>query len=261
MRALAPCSVALALALEASAGGAQTRPRDVQLAMGASLAWDAGFVLAGGAMALGGLALSPPTVDVAPFDGLGARPWRPEVSTVTDVALWGGLAVTVGLGVVVERWGRDARGVALLGAPLVLAESAVVTLGVVSILKNVAGECRPRAWSDATNTCASAEREDRVSFPSGHTAPLAAMAGASLGMMAFPTGGRGAYWPLLATAGALAVTNLVLRVVAGAHNWVDTTAGFALGFSIGLGTSALHTYPAPVSVGASAQGVTVSGAL
>jgi membrane-associated phospholipid phosphatase len=227
--------------------------------MGRSFAWDIGYVAVAGAMVGTAYLLEPPIVDVAPLDGAGARVWRPGVSTVTDVALWGGMGATVGLGVVVERWGRGERGVTLLRAPLVMAESALMTVGIVALLKNAVGECRPRAWSDATGTCTSAELEDRRSFPSGHTAPLAAMAGASLGMMVFPTGGRRAYWPLVATATTLAATNLVLRVVAGAHNWVDTTTGFAVGFGVGLGTAALHTYALPVTVSASAQGVSVAG--
>lgn len=215
--------------------------RDVHLTMLGSPWWNVGYVAVGGGMAIGGLALTPPTVDVAPLDGLGHRAWNPSVAAVSDVALYGGMGVMLGLGVVVERWGRDARGWNLARAPLVLGESALLALGVVSLVKNAVGECRPRAWDDVAARCASPAREDRVAFPSGHTAPLAAMAGASLGMLLFPTGGRRAYWPLLATATTLALTNLVLRVVAGAHSWVDTATGFALGAGIGLGTAALHT--------------------
>ncbi len=242
----------------AFAGECAAQGRDVQLRMGRSFAWDISYVATAGVMVGGAYLLEPPIVDVAPLDGAGARVWRPAVSTITDVALWGGMGATVGLGVVVERWGRGERGATLLRAPLVMAESALMALGIVALLKNAVGECRPRAWSDATGTCTSAALEDRRSFPSGHTAPLAAMAGASLGMIVFPTGGRRAYWPLVATATTLAATNMVLRVVAGAHNWVDTSTGFAIGFGVGLGTAALHTYALPVTV--SAQGVSVAGA-
>jgi membrane-associated phospholipid phosphatase len=250
-------SVALFL-LPASALAQSTPARDLHLAMGGSLAWDVGYVAVGGGLALAGLFASPPTIDRAPFDGLGGRVWRPEVGLVSDVVLWGGLAATVGLGVVVERWGLGSRGLTLLRAPLVLAESTVMTIGLVSSLKVIVGECRPRAWSDAEGRCATSEREDRVSFPSGHTASLAAMAGASLGMMLLPSGGRRAYGPILVASGALAVTNLVLRVVAGAHNWVDTSVGLVLGLGVGFGTAAAHVYEGPRLV-VSAQGVGVAG--
>ena len=254
MRALA---LSFPLLLAPSIALAQSAPsRDVRLAMGGSLAWDAGYVALGGGLALVGVFASPPTVDRAPFDGGGHRVWRPEVGTATDVVLWGGLVATVGLGLAVERWGRGESGLTLLRAPLVLAESTVMALGLVGVVKVAVGECRPRAWSDAEARCASGEREDRVSFPSGHTASLSAMAGASLGMMLLPTGGRRAYWPLLAASGALAATNLVLRVVAGAHNWVDTSAGFALGLGVGFATAAAHVYEGPrLVVGAQTVGV------
>lgn len=252
-------ALTLALTLAPAAALAQPAPaRDVHLAMGRSLAWDGGYLAAGAGLALAGLLAAPPTVDRAPFDGLGGRPWRPEVGAVSDVVLWGGLAVTTGLGLAVERWGIGARGVTQLRAPLVLAESAVMAIGLVSVLKVMTGECRPRAWRDDEARCATTEREDRVSFPSGHTASLAAMAGASLGMLLLPARRRGAYGILVATAGALAVTNLVLRVVAGAHNWVDTSVGLALGLGVGFGTAAAHVYEGPRLV-VSAQGLAVTG--
>lgn len=247
---------AIAITHEASAQG-----RDVHLAMQRSLWWDVGYIAVGGAMGVSSLALDPPVLDRAPLDGLGGRAWNADVGTASDVVLWGGMAATLGLGVVVERFGRDARDVNLLRASLVMGESAVMTLGVVGIVKNLGGVCRPRAWNDATGHCDASLTDDRRSFPSGHTSPLAAMAGAAVGMMAFPTGGRLSYWPLVVTASTLAATNLVLRVVAGAHSWVDTGTGFAFGFGVGLATAALHTYSGPsrVSFGANAQGVTVSG--
>ena len=147
-----------------------------------------------------------------------------------------------------------------------LCMTALIALGVVSLLKNVVGECRPRAWDDTAGQCVGTTRgavvrEDRVAFPSGHTAPLAAMAGAALGMMVLPSRARIGYWPVLVTAGALAITNFTLRVVAGAHSWVDTATGFALGAGLGFGTAALHTVtPSPRwTVGASPAGLTVAG--
>lgn len=260
MRPLA-LTLSLSVSLVCVAPAVSAQSRDVHLAMGGSYLWDLAWVGGAAAMGLPSLFLEPPTVNVAPLDGLGGRPWNPGVATASDVVLWGGMGATLGLGVVVERWGRDARGVTLLRASLVMGEATAMTLGIVGLTKNILGECRPRAWNDATSTCDAAVTDDRRSFPSGHTSPLAAMAGASLGMMLFPTGGQRAYWPLVATATALAASNLVLRVVAGAHNWVDTSTGFALGFSVGLATAALHTYatPAGVSVSAGPQGVSVSG--
>ncbi len=242
------------------------RTRDVHLVMLGAPWWDVGFITLGGAMGAGGLALSPSAVHVAPLDGLGGRAERRDVGVASDVVLYGGMAGMVVLGAVSERWGEGSRGLNVLRAPLILGESALIALGVVSLLKNLVGECRPRAWDDASGQCVGTTRgmvvrEDRVAFPSGHTAPLAAMAGAALGMMVLPSRARVGYWPVLVTAGALAITNLTLRVVAGAHSWVDTATGFALGAGLGFGTAALHTVtPAPRwTVGASPTGVTLAG--
>lgn len=242
------------------------RTRDVHLVMLGAPWWDIGYLTLGGAMGAGGLAMSPPTVHVAPLDGLGGRAERRDVGVASDVVLYGGMAGVVVLGAVSERWGEGSRGLNVLRAPLILGESALIALGVVSLLKNVVGECRPRAWDDTAGQCVGTTRgavvrEDRVAFPSGHTAPLAAMAGAALGMMVLPSRARIGYWPVLVTAGALAITNFTLRVVAGAHSWVDTATGFALGAGLGFGTAALHTVtPSPRwTVGASPAGLTVAG--
>lgn len=248
----------LTAALAAPSFALAQNPRQIEPTMLGSAWFDVGAFALGGAMVGAGLALSPPQVDAAPLDGLGARPWRPAVATVTDVTLWGGMTATLLVGLAVDRYGNGTRGLRLLRAPIVLAESAWLAIGVVSVVKNLGGVCRPRAWNDATQTCTHDADEDRRAFPSGHTAPLAAMAGASLGMMLFDDV-RPLRWPLLATATALAGANLVLRVVAGAHSWVDTGTGFAIGASIGLLTAAGHSARSPVTLGASAQGVTVSG--
>lgn len=242
------------------------RSRDVHLVMLGAPWWDIGYVTLGGALGAGGLALSPPTVQVAPLDGLGGRAERHDVGVASDVVLYGGMLGVVALGAISERWGEGSRGLNVLRAPLILGESAIIALGVVSLLKNAVGECRPRAWDDASGQCVGTTRgmvvrEDRVAFPSGHTAPLAAMAGAALGMMVLPSRARVGYWPVLVTASALAIANFTLRVVAGAHSWVDTATGFALGAGLGFGTAALHTVTpsARWTVGASPTGVTLAG--
>ena len=47
--------------------------------------------------------------------------------------------------------------------------------------------------------------------------------------------------------------------MAGAHNWVDTAAGLALGLGVGSGTAAAHVYEGP-RLSVSGQGVAVAGA-
>lgn len=236
-------SVSPSLALAQQAPGA----RDVQLTMLGSPWFDVGYIALGGAsLAVGSLALSPPNVHVAPLDGAGHRDNNPTVGTITDTVWVSGLVLSIGAGALTEYYGSGSRGWQVVRAPLVLSESLLMATGVVALMKNIIGECRPRAWDDATQRCVGTDpghpvREDRVSFPSGHTAPMAALAGASLGLWVLPSHARTEYIPLFLGTSALALTNMVLRVVAGAHDWVDTTVGLALGFGIGFGTAALHT--------------------
>ncbi len=199
------------------------------------------------------------TAQVAPLDGLGHRDRDDVAGLATDLILGIGALGSIGVSLAGEL-DRGSRGWASLRAPLILTESAGLALGVVSMVKNLGGVCRPRAWNDATATCDSTAADDRRSFPSGHTAPLAALSGASLGMWLLPSGARDPWAAgLFVATTALAAGNLTLRVSAGAHSWVDTSAGFALGFSLGLATAALHVRRAPVTVSVSGSGVALSG--
>lgn len=210
--------------------------------------------------AVGSAAIQPSsTSQSAPLDGLGHRERNPGVGLATDLIFGAGGIAVIGVSV----WGeldRGSRGWRALRAPVILLESAALALGVTSIIKNIGGVCRPRAWDNANARCNSDEADDRRSFPSGHTAPLAALSGASLGMWLLPSGPRDPWAAgLFVASTTLAVNNLILRVAAGAHSWVDTSVGFGLGFALGLSTAALHVRHAPFTVAVSGPGVAVSG--
>lgn len=219
-------------------------------------------VLAGsaGMIAVGTFALEPPAdSEIAPLDGLGHRDRVVGLSLASDLVFALGSMGAVGGAFLVER-DLGARGWQWIRTARILLEAEGVTLGVVSIVKNFGGVCRPRAWNDATAACDSVDPEDRRSFPSGHTAPLAALAGASLGMWLLPSGPRSTgHAILVASTAALALTNTTLRVAAGAHSWVDTSVGFTLGFALGFATAALHVRSVPVVVTPSPTGVVLSG--
>lgn len=217
-------------------------PRTLHLTMPGGPVTDAVVLGASAAMMVTGtFVLSPPSdSQLAPLDGRGHHTRDTTFGRISDGVLIGGLVGAAGAGFFIEHH-RGARGWDVVRVPLVLTEAVGLTLGVVSLVKNVGGVCRPRAWDDATSTCLATSEDDRRSFPSGHTAPLAALAGASLGMWLFPS--HRAPPGLVALFGAtlvLAASNLTLRVMAGAHSWVDTATGFGLGFGIGLATAALH---------------------
>lgn len=251
---------ALAIALCPAAAGAQERPRAVHTIMLGHWGVDLGWAGVGAGLSLAGLALHPRAdAHVAPLDGAGHRAWDAGAGAASDVVLWGGLGLSVGAAFTVEALGVHARGWALLRAPLVLSEAALMAVGLVSLTKSLGSVCRPRAWSDAAGRCVSEEVDERRAFPSGHTAPLAAMAGASLGLWLLPSRPAHEFAPLFAATTALAGSNLVLRVVAGAHSWVDTSVGFAGGFALGLATAALHTRRLALGPAAAGTGMSVSG--
>lgn len=240
------CCVALAGVLATTEARAQSGGREVHTLMASHPWYDVAWVGGAGVMyVLGTFAMPSRAGDVAPLDGLGHRDVNPGAATASNVVAAVGVTLPVLGAGLIERYALGAPGAQWLRGPLVLAEGALMASGVVAIVKNVAGVCRPRAWNDVTLRCDASSEEESRSFPSAHTAPLAAMAGASLGMWLLPSRARVVWAPLAGGAALLAATNLVLRVVAGAHSWVDTGAGFALGFATGFGVAALHTREGP----------------
>ncbi len=213
-----------------------------------------------GLFTVGTLIMEPPSASqVAPLDGLGHRDRNVPIGLTTDLVFAVGSLGAIGGAFFVER-DLGAHGWQWIRTARILLEAEAVTIGVVTIIKNVGGVCRPRSWDDLTSTCDSTNPEDRRSFPSGHTAPLAALSGASLGMWLLPSGPRSrGHAALFFATTTLAVTNTALRVAAGAHSWVDTSVGFGLGFGLGFATAALHVRRVPVAITASTSGVALSG--
>jgi membrane-associated phospholipid phosphatase len=120
---------------------------------------------------------------------------------------------------------------------------------ITQLLKNVFGICRPRDWEESTRTCGTmGERgndeasidEAHRSFPSGHSAPLAGMAGAAMGLYLLPTTPRRDQLAVALTSLGFAMTVVALRERGGAHSWVDTGAAFITGGLAGFLTAALH---------------------
>lgn len=221
--------------------------------------YDLGFVAATSGVLLGGtFLLSPPRVDRAPLDGLGRREISRPLGRAGDASLRIGLGVGATLGFLTEL-GHESRDRDLLRAPLIMAEGALAASAFTQLLKNAFGVCRPRDWDPQTRRCAptidsepglspeAREDEARRSFPSGHNAPLAGMAGAAMGLYLLPSPRRPEYLPVALTSTGFALTTVLLRERAGAHSWVDTLAAFATGGLAGFATAALHlkTTPAP----------------
>ena len=223
--------------------------RDVQLTMLGSGFYDLGYVALNGTAALVGTwAIRPRHVDLSPLDGLGHRPRVDALGTASDVAVVTGLTFGVGLSFLTE-YGNGVRGRDVFRGPVVVSEGALAGMVLTQLVKNVFGICRPRDWDDRTEKCGTIGEggndgmdvdEAHRSFPSGHNAPLAGMAGAALGLYFLPQPHRSEYLPVALSSLGFALTVVVLRERAGAHSWVDTGAAFVTGGLAGFLTAALH---------------------
>ena len=175
--------------------------------------------------------------------------WRPDFShryyktaaRASDVTgAYGGVAISVlaGYGLEAAYFGESGvrgGGIYALRTSLVDLEASLMTNGIVNLLKRLTGRCRPRYYE--AGVCTSEVRE---AFPSGHTAPMAAMAGARLVFSTQSTGPIGFRWASFALAEIMAVSTAILRVRAGMHSWSDVIGGFLIGHAIGGLLGLLH---------------------
>lgn len=241
--------VSLTVALTLAAQTARAEQRDIGVWMLGSPAYDAGFVALNVAgLYFGTKVLHPLRTDRAPLDGQGHRPRVDALGRAGDYAVVIGIITGAGLSYAGEL-GSTARGAESLRGPVVVLEGALAGSMLTQVVKNFFGVCRPRDWDNETRTCTtkgeggSSEAdidEAHRSFPSGHTAPLGGMAGASLGMYFLPTAPRREHLAVALTSLGFALTIVVLRVRAGAHSWVDTSTAFITGGLAGFAVAALH---------------------
>ena len=240
--------------------------------------YDAGFVaLNVTGLLVGTYVIRPGRSDVAPLDGLGHRPRVEALGRASDFALGIGIGTGIGLALLTEI-GHGSRGADLLRGPTVVTEGMLAGTMLTQLLKNLFGVCRPRDWNDASARCEmlgeTNERDDdrrdeaHRSFPSGHNAPLAGMAGAALGLYLLPAPHRAEYLPVALSSLGFALTVVVLRERAGAHSWVDTVGAFISGGIAGFATAALHvqttktepTVAAPAAMSAASPMIVSFGA-
>lgn len=163
------------------------------------------------------------------------------IDRVSDVTgAYGGSALAILSGYALERAyfddaGSKGGGVYALHGALVDVESAALSRGVVDALKRLTGRCRPRYFE--SGRCTSKLRD---AFPSGHTTPLAAIAGARLFTSLNTPSPAGFRWTSFGIAETLAFTTAILRVQAGMHSWSDVGTGLLLGHALGLLVAVAH---------------------
>ncbi|UQA55410.1 phosphatase PAP2 family protein [Polyangium aurulentum] len=156
------------------------------------------------------------------------------------------------------------------GAPLLAMRASVIDLesvllstGLVQLVKRMSGRCRPWAWAGSVKGCVSPRDDDHASFPSGHTAPVASIAGARL-LIALRSDGAGPIGYRYAAFGfaeVLSIGAAFARVGAGAHSWEDVSVGWLLGHATGALVALAHPMvDAPVIESSRQAGGALSGA-
>ncbi|WP_437816219.1 phosphatase PAP2 family protein [Sorangium sp. So ce1078] len=124
-----------------------------------------------------------------------------------------------------------------LRTSLIEVEAAALSTGLSNMIKRLSGRCRPRSWR--TDRCGDTDL-DFDAFPSGHTTPVAAIAGARLNLALRTTGDAAPRLGALAIAEAATVVTMALRIGSGAHSWQDVGAGMILGHVTGFAIAAIH---------------------
>lgn len=157
---------------------------------------------------------------------------------------YGGTAIGLLAGLGLEMGYFDAsgvRGAAVYAqrTALVEIEALLFQVAAVNGLKRLTGRCRPQYF--AGGRCVTPAPEDsRQAFPSGHTAPMGALAGVRLVLASQSTGPEGYRWGSFALAETMALATTLLRVRAGKHSWSDVTAGLVIGHAVGVLVALAH---------------------
>jgi membrane-associated phospholipid phosphatase len=134
--------------------------------------------------------------------------------------------------------GAEAPFSVALRSTLIELEATTLASGIAIGIKRLAGRCRPRAWREGK--CGTVDT-DYDAFPSGHTTPVAAVAGARFALAINTLGGaRGYRYASFALAEGATVFTAVLRVAAGAHSWEDVLGGWIIGHGTGMLLAYLH---------------------
>lgn len=217
--------------------------------------WDAALVATGTTgIVVGTWVLRPTDGDRAPLDGLGHRPSSTALARVSDFGLVLGLSGGAAASALADR---GVTGFDRFRGPVITLEGALVASMFAQLTKNAFGVCRPRDWSDGR--CA-ADREAHRSFPSGHTAPLAGMAGAALGLALLPSSPKREDLVVAVGCTSVALGVAVLRERAGAHSLVDVGVSLLVGGLAGFSVAALHLTPSTTTTSGSAPLVSFGGA-
>jgi len=167
------------------------------------------------------------------------RTWEADrfygtISDFTGAAI--GTALTMSAGYIVEGRYYQKAGLAApftrsLRTSIIDLEAVALSTGLSFGIKRITGRCRPRAWKEGK--CSDLDT-DNDAFPSGHTTPVAAVAGVRFALAINSKGDRGLRYAAFGVAEGMTLVTAVLRVAAGAHSWEDVLGGWILGHGTGV---------------------------
>jgi membrane-associated phospholipid phosphatase len=163
-----------------------------------------------------------------------ADPFYGRISDITGAFIGSTLAMTSGYFLearYLELGGASHPYARSLRTSLIDIEAVTLATGISYGIKRLAGRCRPRAWKEGK--CGSIDT-DYDAFPSGHTTPIAAVAGARFALAINSTGSQGLRYTAFGIAEGLTVVTAFLRVAAGAHSWEDVLGGWIIGHGTGI---------------------------
>ena len=181
------------------------------------------------------------------FDRPAAGLYHPQWSTPGDIATAATLLLPVTV-ILIDEGLADG-----LNDDLVVAESALVSSGLQTMLSYAVARPRPRVYSDDAPLAARSNANAGRSFFSGHVANTVATSVAALRTyqrLYRPVLG----WTLLGV--GLAGSGFVgfARIASGAHFPSDVVVGAAVGVGMGLALPALHDSPLRMTPYASREG-------
>ena len=168
------------------------------------------------------------------FDRQAAFNWNATAARTSDILLFAGIGGALTMALI----DRPTPG---MGAPLaIMGESALLTIGLTDMVKDLAHRPRPYAYNPDVPDDVRMNSVAYTSFWSGHTATTAAFTFACAQLVQQSNAGKTAKTITWTAAIAWPMVVGFYRVKAGKHFPTDVIAGYVVGAGIGLAVPYFH---------------------
>jgi hypothetical protein len=217
-----------------------------------------GLVMAGGRLFYKQTAFCAPRCpvsDVDAFDRWSAGYWSPGWQHASSYVLAAQGAGAAALLFADEGWRRG------LNDAVVVGESALMSVGVGSMIALAVRRPRPFLYGDKAPASARTTSDAGLSFVSSHAAVSFALVTSTAVAMNRLHPHTRAPWIVVAVGGAASVFVASARVLGGMHFVTDVIGGSVVGASVGVLLPALHASPvavAPIMTGGGGPGLALT---